>query len=81
MNGLRNRKALYRTSHRRCSIKRSLGKSFAIFTGKHLCWSLFSIKLRLQLYQKETSTQVFSCKYCDIFSNIFFATPMDDCFY
>ena len=45
MNGLRNRKALYRTSHRRCSIKRALGKSFAIFIGKHMCCSLFSIKL------------------------------------
>ena len=29
-----------RSSHQRCSIKVVL-KNFAIFTGKHLCWSLF----------------------------------------
>ena len=40
-------------------------KDFAIFNGKKLCWSLFLRKL--QLYQKETPTQVFSCKYCKIF--------------
>ena len=26
----------------------------------------------LQFYQKETSTQVFFCKYCEIFKNIYF---------
>ena len=40
-------------------------KNFANFTGKHLCWSL-------QLYQKETSTQVFSCEICEIFNSTFF---------
>ena len=32
-----------------------------ICTGKHLCWNLFL-----------TSTQVFSCEYCEIFPNSFF---------
>ena len=32
--------------------------------GKHLCWSL-----QLQLYLKETPTQVFSCKYSKILKN------------
>ena len=27
----------YRSSHRRCSVKRCVLKNFAIFTGKHLC--------------------------------------------
>ena len=34
--------------------------------GKHLCWSLFLIKLRtvgLQLYQKGTPAQVIFAKY------------------
>ena len=35
----------YRRSHQRCSIKKALLKNIAIFTGKHLCWSLFLIKL------------------------------------
>ena len=45
-------------------------KSFKIFTGKHLCWSLFLIKL--QLYSIETPTQLFFCVYCDICNNVFF---------
>ena len=40
--------------HGRCSIKIAALKNFAIFTGKHLYWSLFLIEL-----QEETPTQVF----------------------
>ena len=53
-------------------------KNFAILTGKHLCWSLFLIKLQafrpsgLQLYWKNTSTQIFSCENCETFKNSFF---------
>ena len=39
-------------------------KSFAKFTGKHLCWRL--------LFKKESSTQVFPCEFCEIFRNTFF---------
>ena len=46
-------------------------KNFALFTKKCLCWSLFLIK-GLELYQKQTSTQVFSCGYCEIFKKSFF---------
>ena len=55
----------FRSNHQRCSIKKVILKNFAIFTGRHLCWSLFLIKLPpgLQLYKKETLTQVFSCEY------------------
>ena len=30
-----------RSIHQRCSRKKAVLKSFAIFTGKHLCWILF----------------------------------------
>ena len=57
-------------------------RNFAIFTGKHQCWSLFLRKLQTlrpygpQLYLKETSTQLFSCEYCKIFTNsVFYRTP------
>ena len=40
-------------------------KNFANFTGKHLCWSLFLIKL-------QAHRQVFSCEICEICKNIFF---------
>ena len=37
-----------------------------------MCWSPYS----LQLYLKETSTQVFFCEYCGIFTNsTFYRTP------
>ena len=37
---------LFRSSHRRRFIKRDVLKSFAVFTWKHLCWSLCLIKLQ-----------------------------------
>ena len=39
-----------KSSHRRCSIKKAVVKNFTMFTGKHLCWSLFftTMKKRLQ---------------------------------
>ena len=33
-------------SYRMCSINKAAFKNFAIFTGKHLCWDLFLIKLK-----------------------------------
>ena len=56
---------MFRSSHRKCTIK---NKIFSKSQGKHLCWSLF---LGLQLYQKETPTQVFSYYYCQIFKTYF----------
>ena len=35
-----------RNSLRSCSVKKSVIKNFASFTRKHLCWSLFLIKLQ-----------------------------------
>ena len=40
-------------------LKNDAFKNFAKFTGKHLCRSLLN-KVDLQLYEKETPTQVFS---------------------
>ena len=65
-------------SHHKVNVKfyrssRSHGvlNNFAIFTGKHLCWSLFSIKLRPEALQ-ETLAQIFSSEYSEIFKNSFF---------
>ena len=38
---LRNYSTIFRSSHRRCSIKKTILKHFVIFTGKHLCRGLF----------------------------------------
>ena len=67
--------AMQRSSHQWCSIRKRFLKNFSIFIEKPLCWTLFLIKLQaseLQLYQKETPTQVFSCEYCKNFKNIYF---------
>ena len=36
----------FKSSDRSCSIKKTVLKGFGILTGKHPCWSLFSIKLQ-----------------------------------
>ena len=33
------------SNHQRCSFKKAVPKNSAIFTGKHLCWSLFFNKI------------------------------------
>ena len=51
-------------------LKLGVLKNFVNSTGKHLCWSPFLKSCRAkgqQLYQKETSTQLFSCEICKIF--------------
>ena len=48
--------------------------NFVNFTGKHLCWSLFLVKLPASrpatLLKRDPNTEVFSC---EIFKNTFFA--------
>ena len=36
---------IYRSSHRRCSVRKIVLRNFAKFTGKHLCQSLFFNKV------------------------------------
>ena len=56
----------FRSSHPGVFYKKGVLKNFAKFTGKHQCQSLFFNK-------KETLAQVFSCEYCEIFKNTFYA--------
>ena len=62
---------LFRSSHRRCFIKKAVLKNFAIFTWKHLCWSLCVIKLQtfrsLTFLKRDSNTDV-----CEIFKNTYF---------
>ena len=59
------------TSENKQSRKQPLVlKTFVTCKGKHQCWRpLFNKLASLQLYQKESPTQVFSCKYYEIFKN------------
>ena len=50
-------------------------KNFAKFTGKHLFWGLFLIKLqafRPATFLKRDSNTGVSCGYCELYKNIFF---------
>ena len=69
-----------RSSRLQILFKIGVLKSFANFTGKHLCWSLFLKNLQaegLQLHKKRLRClQVFSCKVCEIFKKTFsYRTP------
>ena len=58
-----------RSSHQRCSVKKSVLKNFAKFTGKHLRQSLFFNKVAdaaCNFIKKETLTQVFCCEFYQI---------------
>ena len=52
-----------RSSHRRCSVKKVSRNIFATFTGKHPCWSFFSIKFQTfspaTLLKTDSDTGVF----------------------
>ena len=55
--------------------KKGIFRNFAKFTRKHLCQSLSSNRVAgwgLQLYKKETLTQMFFCEFCEIFKTTFF---------
>ena len=67
----------FRSSQRRCSIKKGVLQNFPKFTGKQSSArvSLFSESCMPQvcnLTKKETLAQVFRCKFCKIFMNVFF---------
>ena len=56
-------------------MKNAVLKNFAIFTEKHLCWSLFLIMLQDFMpttLSKRDSNIGFSYEYCEIFKNTYF---------
>ena len=48
---------LFRSSHRRCSIRKGVLRNFAKFTGKHLCQSLFFNKIAARLSPRFINTE------------------------
>ena len=53
----------YRSSRRRCSVKEGVLKDSANFTEKHLCWSLFLIKLQASTLIKRLQHRCFPVKF------------------
>ena len=75
----------YRSSHRRCSIKKGVLKNLAKFTGKHLCQSLFFNKVAglrpATSLKKRLWHTCFSVNFAKFLRTLFFyRTPPDDCF-
>ena len=68
---------LFRSSHGRCSVKKDVFKNFVNLIGKHLCWSLFLIKLQAQA---EAPTQVLSCENYKIFKKTYVEEHLDEPF-
>ena len=61
-----------KSSRRSCFIKEAVLKNFAIFTGIHLCWSLFLTILIISFqHLKKDSTHVFSSENCKNFKNAY----------
>ena len=61
--------------HRRCSTKKAILENFAIFTGKHLYWSLFLIDIYFEEHFRTTassfsSTFSFSCYFNSFMTEI-----------
>ena len=62
----------YRSSHRRCSLKKCiLKKVFAKFNGKHLCQRLYFNKVAELKAVKQRLAQAFSCEFIEISKNTF----------
>ena len=59
----------YRSSHRRCSVRKGVLRNFAKFTGKHLCQSLFF-----------TGTGCFLRVLRKFLEHLFHRAFLDDCF-
>ena len=55
-------------SHLQMFFKICVIKNSAKFKEKQLCWS----HLNLQLFQKVTPAEAYSCEFCEIFKNTFF---------
>ena len=56
-----------RSSHQRCTIKKAVLKSLAVFTGSNCVGVSFLIKLQAS----NAPTQVFYCEYYESFKNIY----------
>ena len=72
--------SMYRSSHRKCSMKKGVFKNFTKFTGKRLCQSLFFNKvvgLRSSTLKKRLWHKCFPVN----FVNSFHRTPLGDCFF
>ena len=61
-----------RSRNQRCSVRKSLFRNLAKFTGKHLSQSFFFVRLQdCNFVKKDTLAQVFSWEFYEILKNTF----------
>ena len=59
----------YRSSHRKCSVRKGVLKNFANFTGKHLCWSHFLWSCRplaCRFFKRRLQHKCFPVKFANL---------------
>ena len=76
----------YRSSHRKCSVKKGILKNFANFTGKHhICVESLFNKFAVVTLLKRDSNGVSSCEICKVLKNTYFEDQLqtwaNDCFW
>ena len=72
-----SRQAVYRSSHRRCFLRKGVLRDFAKFTGKDLFQSLVFNKVA-GVFRWHLA-QMFSCEFCEISKNTFLTFGMVGC--
>ena len=74
----------FRSSHLQMSFKIDAFKNFTIFTGKHLCWSVFVIKLPdckpVNLLKRDFNTSVFLLILLYFSEQLFLQNTFGSCF-
>ena len=63
----------FKSSHQRCFVRKGVLRNFAKFTGKHLCQSLFLIKL-------QAWHRCFPVNFAKFLRTPFHRITLDDCF-
>ena len=75
----------FRSSHKRCSMKKGVPRNFPKFIGKHLCQSLFfnkvaSLRPATLLKKRDSGTGVFLCFLENFWEHLFYRAPPEECF-
>ena len=73
------------SSHQRCSVRKSVLRNFAKFTGKHLCQSLFFNKFAglrpAPLLKKRLWVRFFPVNFVKFVRTLFESALLGDCFW
>ena len=74
---------ILKSSYPRCTVEKDALKNFTNFTGKHLCWSLFLIKLQgwgpSALLKRNTNAVVFQWNLWNFSEHLLLRTIANDC--